>query len=205
MKTQCLFWIVQACHTFILLKLFESACITLCKGPHLVPRPQVWHPCFKHYPATSILGLSDICHVESQNFNTRKLHSLYNPTSILTLQYKQICCPSSVPSGPTLTIGSLQVGAIISTGLVGELLGDGHVAVDLLPKLLQHSTQVTLPVLFVQHFNQLGQLDLCAVVPYLLVVVFPVFLTVTSEGKLLLQHLRIFTPNRLQEKPILCI
>lgn len=76
----------------------------------------------------------------------------------------------------SLTIGSLQVRAVVSPCLVGEVLGDVHVAVDLLPQFIQHSAQVTLPVLSVQHIHELRQLDLCAVVPDLLIVMLSIFL-----------------------------
>ena len=54
-----------------------------------------------------------------------------------------------------LTVGGGQEALVAAAGLVGEVLRDVHVGVDLLTHLLQGRGQVGLPELLVQAVNQL--------------------------------------------------
>lgn len=59
-----------------------------------------------------------------------------------------------------LTIGSGEEALVVAADLVGQVLGDVHVGVHLLPDLLQRCVQVSLPVVLIQVVYQLCQLDL---------------------------------------------
>lgn len=82
----------------------------------------------------------------------------------------------------SLTVGGGEEALVDAAGLVGELLGDVHVRVHLVPDLLQRGVQVGLPVALVQAVNQLSQLHLGAVVPDGLVLLLAVLLTGVEEG-----------------------
>lgn len=81
----------------------------------------------------------------------------------------------------SLTVGSGEEALVDAAGLVGELLGDVHVRVHLVPDLLQRGVQVGLPVALVQAVDQLSQLHLGAVVPDGLVLLLAVLLTGVEE------------------------
>lgn len=82
-----------------------------------------------------------------------------------------------------LTVDDSEVGLVAATSLVGEVLSNVHVQVDLLFQLLQHSTEVILPELLIHNLDQLTQLHFSAVVPDPLPFLITVFLPDTETDR----------------------
>lgn len=80
-----------------------------------------------------------------------------------------------------LTVDDSEVGLVVATSLVSEVLSDVHVRINLLFQLLQHSTEVILPEFLIQDLDQLTQLHFSAVVPDPLPFLITVFLPDTER------------------------